>query len=55
MKVSSAHAVDREFRILHALHLDTSSKVPVPRAILLCEDATVIGTAFYVMEFVQGT
>lgn len=54
VKVSSAHAVEREFRILRALRLDTSSKVPVPRALLLCEDAAVIGTAFYVMEFVQG-
>lgn len=54
VKVSSAHAVEREFRILRALRLDTSSSVPVPRALLLCEDTTVIGTAFYVMEFVQG-
>ena len=54
VKVSSAHAVEREFRILRALRLDTSSKVPVPRALLLCEDTAVIGTAFYVMEFVQG-
>lgn len=55
VKVSSAHAVEREFRILRALRLDTSSDVPVPRALLLCEDTAVIGTAFYVMEFVQGT
>lgn len=54
VKVSSAHAVEREFRILRALRLDTSSNVPVPRALLLCEDTAVIGTAFYVMEFVQG-
>lgn len=58
VKVSSAHAVEREFRILRALRQDASSSsnapVPVPRALLLCEDPAVIGTAFYVMEFVQG-
>ncbi|CAM9529151.1 unnamed protein product [Ectocarpus sp. 8 AP-2014] len=52
--VSSAHAVEREFRILRALRLDPASDVPVPRPLLLCEDPTVIGTPFYVMEFVQG-
>lgn len=52
--VSSAHAVEREFRILRALRLDPASDVPVPRALLLCEDPAVIGTPFYVMEFVQG-
>ncbi|CAM9565449.1 unnamed protein product [Ectocarpus fasciculatus] len=52
--VSSAHAVEREFRILRALRLDPASDVPVPRALLLCEDPSVIGTPFYVMEFVRG-
>ncbi|CBN80066.1 conserved unknown protein [Ectocarpus siliculosus] len=52
--VSSAHAVEREFRILRALRLDPASDVPVPRPLLLCEDPAVIGTPFYVMEFVQG-
>lgn len=47
----SAHAVDREYRILKALR-DTD--VPVPETHLLCEDDSVIGTAFYVMEFVEG-
>lgn len=51
VKVSSAHAVEREFRVLRALR-DTD--VPVPRALLLCEDQGVIGTPFYVMEFVNG-
>lgn len=51
VKVSSAHAIEREFRVLRALqHTD----VPVPRALLLCEDASVIGTPFYLMEFVDG-
>jgi aminoglycoside phosphotransferase (APT) family kinase protein len=47
----SAHAVEREFRVMHAL---AGSQVPVPRMHLLCEDESVIGRAFYVMEFVQG-
>jgi len=47
----SAHAVDREHRVISALQ-DTA--VPVPRVHLLCEDPAVIGTAFYVMEHVQG-
>ena len=47
----SAHAVEREFRVMRAL-ADTA--VPVPRMHLLCEDESVIGRAFYVMEFVDG-
>ncbi|KAI9375965.1 kinase-like domain-containing protein [Aspergillus egyptiacus] len=47
----TAHQVEREYRILHALR-DTN--VPVPRVYVLCEDASVIGTAFYVMEFLDG-
>jgi len=47
----SAHAVDREFRVMRAL---VGSGVPVARPLALCEDATVIGSAFYVMEFVAG-
>jgi aminoglycoside phosphotransferase (APT) family kinase protein len=47
----SAHQVEREHRILAAL---AGSDVPVPRRYLLCEDAAVIGTAFYVMEYVPG-
>jgi len=47
----SAHAVDREYRVISALaHTD----VPVPRTFCVCEDDRVIGTAFYVMEFVDG-
>lgn len=48
--LSSAHAVDREYAVLQALQ---GSNVPVPRARLLCKDAEVIGTPFYVMDFVQ--
>ncbi len=47
----SAHAVDREFRVIRAL---AGSEVPVAGAHALCEDAGVIGTAFYVMDFVDG-
>ena len=47
----SAHAVDREFRVMRAL-ADTA--VPVPRVHALCEDDAVIGSAFYVMEYLDG-
>ncbi len=47
----SAHAVEREYRVLRAL---SGSAVPVPAALALCEDASVIGTPFYVMEHVDG-
>ncbi len=47
----SAHAVDREYRILTALG---RTDVPVPKTYVLCEDSEVIGTAFYVMDWVRG-
>ena len=47
----SAHAVDREYRVITAL---AGSGVPVPRTYLLCQDDAVIGTWFYVMECVPG-
>ena len=47
----SAHAVDREYRVIKALH---PVGFPVARPHALCEDPTVIGTAFYVMDFVEG-
>ena len=47
----SAHAVDREFRVISALH---GSDVPVARPLCLCTDENVIGTVFYVMEFAAG-
>lgn len=46
-----AHAVEREFRVLRALE---GTDVPVPRALWLEEDATVLGTPFYVMERLEG-
>ncbi|WP_067064520.1 phosphotransferase family protein [Roseateles chitosanitabidus] len=47
----SAHAIEREFTVMRAL---ARSDVPVPRMLALCEDESVIGRAFYVMEFMQG-
>ncbi len=47
----SAHAVDREFRILNAL---VNTAVPVPRPLCYCDDDSVAGTPFYVMEYVDG-
>jgi aminoglycoside phosphotransferase (APT) family kinase protein len=49
--LKSAHAVDREFKVISAL---AGSDVPVPRAFHLCEDENVIGAMFYVMERVEG-
>ena len=47
----SAHAVDREYRVITALG---QTDVPVPKTYCLCTDESVIGTWFYVMEFVEG-
>ncbi len=47
----SAHAVDREYRILKALW---ETDVPVPKTYLLCEDVSVIGKTFFVMEYKEG-
>jgi aminoglycoside phosphotransferase (APT) family kinase protein len=47
----SAHAVDREYRVISALY---PTEVPVAKTFCLCEDDSVIGTAFYVMDYVQG-
>jgi aminoglycoside phosphotransferase (APT) family kinase protein len=49
--LASAHAVDREYRLISALQ-DTA--VPVPQAIALCEDQTVIGSVFYLMSYEPG-
>ena len=47
----SAHAIEREFRVMSAL---AATDVPVARMHLLCEDESIIGRAFYVMQFVEG-
>lgn len=58
---STAHAVEREYRILSAIgkytnSLDQQSKdrVPVPEVYCLCEDKNILGTPFYIMEFIDG-
>ena len=47
----SAHAVDREYRVMTALH---KTGFPAPKTYALCEDDSVIGTAFFIMAFVEG-
>jgi len=49
--LKSAHAVDREYRVIQALR---DSDVPVPRVFHLCEDRDVVGSMFYIMEFMDG-
>ena len=49
--LKSAHQVEREYRVMSALR-DTD--VPVPETLHLCEDDSIIGTAFFVMDLVQG-
>lgn len=50
--LESAHAIEREFQVLKALGVHT--QVPVPKVFCLCTDVSVIGTAFYIMEFLDG-
>src|SRR6185437_8047724 len=47
----SAHAVDREFRVISALH---AKGFPVAQPVLYCADESIAGTAFYVMGFAAG-
>lgn len=49
--LASAHAIDREYRVMQAL---AGSDVPVPRMLHYCEDANLLGTPFFLMEFLQG-
>lgn len=49
--LKSAHAVDREFRVIAAL---AGTDVPVAKAYHLCEDDSIIGSMFYIMEFING-
>lgn len=48
----SAHLVEREYKVIRALAEHTD--VPVPRAHVLCEDDSIIGTPFYLMDFMDG-
>ncbi|MGY5131727.1 phosphotransferase family protein [Streptomyces nigrescens] len=50
--LATAHDMQREHRVISALH---ETPVPVPEALLLCADESVIGAPFYVMELVEGT
>jgi aminoglycoside phosphotransferase (APT) family kinase protein len=49
--LKSAHAVDREYRVISALY---AADFPVPRPYVLCEDKEIVGTMFFIMEFVDG-
>jgi aminoglycoside phosphotransferase (APT) family kinase protein len=49
--LKSAHAIEREYRVLKALE---HSSIAVPRVHLLCEDESVIGRAFFIMEYLSG-
>lgn len=57
----TAHQVEREYTILRALHKHNRNpattpeqRVPVPEPVVLCEDDAVIGTPFYIMEYLDG-
>ncbi|KAG8929758.1 hypothetical protein FRC02_005106 [Tulasnella sp. 418] len=57
----TAHAVEREYKVLKAIHdhnkrstTHPDARVPVPEPIVLCEDTSVLGTPFYIMEFLDG-
>ena len=49
--IAGAHAVDREYKVMHAL---AGSDVPVPPMLAYCDDAALLGTPFYVMGFLDG-
>ncbi|XP_067910899.1 acyl-CoA dehydrogenase family member 10-like isoform X2 [Heterodontus francisci] len=49
--LQSAHAVEREYRVMKALR---AMGVPVPRTLAICEDPSVLGTSFYLMEYCPG-
>ncbi len=49
--LKSAHAVDREYRVMKAL---AQTNVPVPKMRVLCEDDSIIGSMFYVMDYIDG-
>ena len=49
--LASAHAIDREFRVMDALN---KAGFPAARQYALCLDESIIGRAFYIMEFVEG-
>jgi len=56
--LSSAHAVEREYAVISALHRmglrSPANAVPVPRPVAMCDDAAVLGTPFFLMDFAEG-
>jgi aminoglycoside phosphotransferase (APT) family kinase protein len=50
-RIRLQHAVEREYQVINAL---SKTSVPVPKALVLCEDSSVIGTPFYVMQYLRG-
>lgn len=46
-----AHAIEREYRVLHALR---DSDVPVPKVLAFCDDISILGSPFYIMNYVDG-
>lgn len=58
---ATAHQVEREYTMLNAIHRHNTNpstsperNVPIPEPIILCEDISVVGTPFYIMEFLDG-
>ncbi|KAI0724696.1 kinase-like protein [Fomitopsis betulina] len=58
---ATAHQIEREYTMLRALHVHNTNpstaaerRVPIPEPIVLCEDKEVVGTPFYIMEFLEG-
>jgi acyl-CoA dehydrogenase len=49
--LKSAHAIDREYRVISALR---DSAVPVPQTMAWCDDASIVGTPFYLMAYLEG-
>ena len=49
--LKSAHAIDREYRVISALK---DSSVPVPAALAWCDDESIVGTPFYLMDYLDG-
>ena len=57
----TAHQVEREYTMLRALHKHNTNpatspdkRVPIPEPIVLCEDVSVVGTPFYIMQYLDG-
>lgn len=58
---ATAHAIEREYRVLNAIHqyncresTHIDSRIPIPEPYILCEDTKVLGTPFYIMEYLDG-